>query len=141
MGDTIIDDGDLVVTYGGESSDTDSGQLIISDVTVGLNRDNTTIHGLSTNEPQALSHGNKTYELSFEGMIDQSLADVIRDQYQNDTTVSGSVYSDTSDGAPQLKASIGKIDWNSIEISGSDGGDVTISLDADCREVDLSTDY
>lgn len=139
MGDEIIDDGDLIfnydgVTSSGEAAD-ESGQLILESVSLTVERDNDPKHGISNKEPQAMSYGNKTYTLSFEGHVNEAIADVVVAMYLDDQTPRDADL--RSEGA--MEATIGKIDWNSVEKSGSDDGDVTLSVDADCRNVDLNT--
>lgn len=136
MGDNIIDDGNLVITVAGESAGDEAGQLILSDITLSSERDNTNYHGLGNRDTQAIGFGNKEHTLSFEGIVEETIADVIVDMYENDETVQDADI--IADGA--LAAEIGVVVWNSVETGASDGDDVTLSVEADCRDVDLRRD-
>lgn len=136
MGDNIIDDGDLIVKLGGEMAGGETGQLVINDVSLTIERDNDPKHGIGNKDPVGMGYGNKTYSLSSESVVETAIADIVTDMYLNDQSPKEAVL--RSDGA--LEASIGKIDWNSIEKSASDDGEVTLSIDADGRDVILSRD-
>jgi hypothetical protein len=149
MGDNIIDDGDLVITFGRTARQNDgslntaikdkqaggeTGQLIITDVSLTMERDNTNYHGIGNKDPTAMGYGNKTYTLSSESIVNDAIADVVVTWYKNDQTPQDAVL--RADGT--LEAVIEKVDWNSVDKSATDDGDVTLSIDADARGVTLN---
>jgi len=144
MGDNVISDGELVFSITSPDDDsnttysagTTAGQVILEDVTFTMERDNTMYHGIGNDEPQGMSYGNKTYSLSTETIVNEDIAQLVVEMYNNGRSATDGVL--RSDGA--LEVNIGKIDWNSVEKSASDDGDVTLSIDADCRDVTLNED-
>lgn len=133
MGENIIDDGDLVFTLGDKSGGDETGQLIISDVSLTISRDNDPTHGIGNKEPQGIKYGNKTYELSKESHENEAVADLVAEMYNNDTNPTDAAL--RSEGG--MDAEIGVVVWNEVSKEASDGGDVLLSIDADCREVEL----
>ena len=132
MGDGVTDDKDLVVRLGGEQAGGVTGQLILSDVTFTIERDNTEHTGIGNEEAQAKSYGDPEASLSAEGMVNDALAREMKSLYDNKETPPRAYI--RSQGT--FEWSIGKMDWNSLETSASDDGDVTMSLDAGCRELE-----
>lgn len=129
----VADENDLVIRVSGEQAGGQKGQLILNDVTFGGERDNTVYHGIGHDEPQDLGRGNKSYTLSHEQVLNEAAARLLVELVENDSQPDEAEVR----AAGVLKANIGKIDWNSFDWEASDGGDVTISIDCDCRDVEL----
>lgn len=131
----VVDENkDLVIRVAGEQAGGQKGQLILNDVGFGGERDNTVYHGIGNDEPQELGTGNKTYSLSIENILNESAATLLIELVENDAQPDEAEI--RANGV--LKANIGKIDWNSFDWNSQDGGDVTVSLDCDCRQVELT---
>lgn len=124
---------DLVIRVSGEQAGGQKGQLILTDVGFGGERDNTNYHGIGNDEPQDLGKGNKTYTLSTENVLNEAAARLLIELVENDAQPDEAEI--RANGV--LKGNIGKVDWNSFDWDASDGGDVTVSLECDCRDVDL----
>lgn len=118
---------DLVVKYAGEKGGDVSGQLVIEDVELQQSRDNRIRHGIGYDEPQHIEKGNKEYTFSTTAHLNDSAVNALMD-IDNGTAETQAVYM-KHDGHFQGRAS-GMV-TNDITVSSSDGGDTTLSVDAD----------
>lgn len=148
MGDGVTDDKDMIISIGSpvgsdsySNDDTvdqrkaggSGGQLILNDVSFSGERDNTNHIGIGNDKSQGMSYGNKNHSASYEGILEKKLGQLLVALYENDNTPQKAYI--RSSGV--LEASIGKLDWNSFEWNATDDGDIVISFDADCRNVEL----
>jgi len=118
---------DLVVKYADEKGGGSDGQLIIDDVELEDSRDNRTRHGIGNDQPQWIEKGNETYTFSTTAMMSKSAARALK-RIKNGNAVSDDIYL-KDDGVFSGTAS-GFV-FNSLTVSASDGGDFTVSIDAD----------
>lgn len=130
----VIDDGDLLIEIGSQKGGT-KGQLILSDVTLSGERDNTYVYGIANNQAEDLIEGNETFTISTEQYINQEAANLLESAYNDDASLSGKFQ-----GGDVIEVSYTKLDWNTFEINGSEDGEVTLTLDADLRGVSITTD-
>jgi predicted secreted protein len=129
MGDGVTDDKELVIKIADSEAGTTKGQLIIDDIEFSGERDNTEYAGIGNDTTQGVGYGNKTYSLSTTSILNGAAADLALN-VTGDDTVGGFVRT------PNMQYHLGKLDWNSFDVSASDDGDVTFSCDFNVRNVE-----
>jgi len=132
MGDGLTDDGDLVIRIDSEKAGGDSGQLILSDASIGIERSNELRTGIGNKTPQAARYGNQAGTVSAEGDVNEAMARLLESLYVNDESPT-----DVFFRGDVLEVRGGKMDWNNLETSASDDGGYTAAIDADLRDFDL----
>lgn len=127
MGDGVTSDNELVVTISDAEAGTTEGQLILDDVEFNKSRDNDPKHGIGYDEPQGMRYGNKTYEVSATGYLNEATADLVLDAEGQDILTAVL-------RTPNLEVDVGQLDWNDVTIDATDDGDVNVSFDFDARQ-------
>lgn len=127
---------DLVVKYADAKGGGDDGQLIIDDVELSRSRDNRTRHGIGNEEPQEIEKGNKTYTFSTTCYMNRAAANAMK-RIHDGQALTDAVYV-RDDGIWKERAD-GMV-TNDVTTSASDGGDTTVSVDADLLGLDLSVE-
>jgi len=122
---------DLVVKYGGKKGGGSDGQLVIDDVELSQSRDNRVRHGIGNSEPQYIEKGNPTYTFSTTSYMNGAAIGVIRN-IETDNVATKAVYMKDGD---VFKGSASGMVVNDITVSSSDGGDTTVSIEADLTGV------
>ncbi len=118
MGDGVTDDKDLTIKVSDKEAGTTKGQLILDDVSISGERDNTTYSGIGNEDIQAISYGNQEYSVSATAILNGASAELARDIQRGDY-VEGWIRTANSE------YSCGKLHWDDWEISASDDGEVT----------------
>lgn len=136
---TTTNELDLVIKYAEEKGGATDGQLVIDDVELNRARDNRTRHGIGNEDPQRIEKGNKTYTFSTTAFMGDASVRALKrlergDAEQKDVYV----MSTDDDENTQWKETASGMVWNDLTESSSDGGDTTVSIDADLLGLDLS---
>jgi len=127
---------DLVVKYADEKGGGADGQLIIDDVELSRSRDNRVRHGIGNEDPSEIEKGNKTYTFSTTAFMNSAAARALERIYEGDAEEQAVYVRD--DGVFKDKAE-GMV-FNDLTTSASDGGDTTVSIDADLLGLNLSVE-
>ena len=130
MGDGVTDDKDLVIKISDKEAGTTKGQLIIDDIELGGERDNTEYSGIGNDDTQGVGYGNKRYNLNETTILNGAAADLALEIDQED-------YLEGFIRTPNMEASAGKLHWNDWTLSASDDGDVTFEIDCIVTGLDL----
>jgi len=118
---------DLVVKYANKKGGSTDEQIVIDDVELSQSRDNRNRHGIGNEDPQYIEKGNNTYTFSTTTHLNDGAVDVI-DNIDTGEAKTQAVYL-KDEGEFEGRAS-GMV-VNDMTVSSSDGGDTTISIDAD----------
>lgn len=129
MGEGVTDDKDLVLTIADKSAGTTKGQLIIDDVELGGERDNSEYSGIGNEDTQGVGYGNKRHSLSETAILNGAAADLALSIDEND-------YLEGSFLSPNIDSTF-RLHWNDWNVSASDDGDVTLDIDAIVTGLDL----
>jgi len=121
MGDGVTDDKDLVIKISDHEAGTTKGQLILDDIELSGERDNTEYAGIGNEETQGVGYGNKTYSISETAILNGAAADLAL-QISEEDYVEGFIRT------PNMEASAGQLHWNDWSVSASDDGDVTFEV-------------
>lgn len=132
MGDNVIDDAQVIFELdnyeGGEP-----GKLILNSVTLTVERPTNGYSGLGNEGETAVGYGTRSASMSHETVLNQEAAEMLADLYQNDRSPKEvSVLA-----GPVLDARATKFDWNNLELSAEDDGDVTVSVDGKIRGLEI----
>jgi len=130
---TTTNEVDLVVKYADHKGGGDDGQLIIDDVELNEGRDNRIRHGIGNDDPQNIERGNKTYTFSTTTMMSEKAAAALR-RIENGDAETDTIY--VEEAGSWKGVSDGMV-FNTLNVSSSDGGDTTMSIDADLIGLDL----
>jgi len=119
---------DLIVKYASKKAGGSDGQLVLDDVELNQSQDNRPRHGIGNQDPQYIEKGNREYSFSTTAMLNGAAATALK-EIANGNKTSNTVYI-KDDSVLTGKASDGLIP-NDVTFSSSDGGDTTVSIDAD----------
>jgi len=133
---STVNEIDLVVKYAGQKGGGEDGQLIIDDVELNQSRDNRVRHGIGNENPSEIEKGNKTYTFSTTCFMNESASKAILN-IDDESAVAQSIY--IKDGSTFKGTAEGMV-FNDLTVSSSDGGDTTVSIDADLLGVNWSDD-
>lgn len=139
MGDGVIDDAQVIFELGeqGEyAAGTDSAKLVLSSVTLTVDRPTNGYSGIGNETEVAVGYGTLSASMSTEQIINREAAAMLVDLYQTnrspkeiDVVATGGV----DDDEVVLATRATKFDWNNLEVSYEDDGDATISIDGKLR--------
>lgn len=116
-----------------------SGQLILNDVEFNGTRDNSIYHGIGNDDPQDVSPGNKEYTMDLETIANERTFDMTAQVIEGDASVEDAEIRSVNDNGTVVdRVTIGGFVWNDFAYAASDGGDYTISITADCYDVNFS---
>jgi len=118
---------DLVVKYAGVKAGSSDGQLVLDDVELNESRDNRHRHGIGNENTQYIEKGNTTATFSTTAYLNEGAVEALRNIDSGDAETQA-VY--IKDGNSFEGRASGLVP-NDITVSSSDGGDTTLSLDAD----------
>lgn len=118
---------DIVVKYAGEKGGSSDGQLVIDDVELQRSRDNRVRHGIGNEDPQHIERGNRTYNFSTTSFMNSAAARAL-ERIDDGDAVAQEIY--VRDGDVFKDKASGMV-FNDLTTSSSDGGDTTVSIDAD----------
>lgn len=124
---TTTNELDLVVKYAGQKGGGDDGQLVIDDVELSESRDNRVRHGIGNEDPQTIEKGNRTYTFSTTSFMSESAAEAIKSIKRGDALTQAVYIQDSG----VFKGTSSGFVFNDLTVSSSDGGDTTVSIDAD----------
>lgn len=124
----------LVVRYADHQAGGETGQLVIDDVSLTQSRDNRNRHGIGNDDPQWIEKGNNTYTFSTTAFLSDASAAALKRIERGDAVSDAIHITDTGTGNTLGKAS-GMV-FNELTVESSDGGDSTVSIDADLPGVD-----
>lgn len=122
MGEGVTDDKDLVIKVSDKEAGTTKGQLIIDDIELGGERDNTEYSGIGNEETTGVGYGNKSYNINKTTILNGAAADLALEISEED-------YVEGFIRTPNMEASAGQLHWNDWSLSASDDGDVTFEVD------------
>lgn len=129
---------DIVVRYAEEKGGGDAGQLVIDEVELNEASDNRVRHGIGNADPSSIEKGNNTYTFSTTTMLNNAAVSALKNIKRGDA-VAQEVYVMHKDGDTiTYKEKASGMVPNDITESSSDGGDTTVSIDADLMGLDLS---
>lgn len=124
---------DLVVKYADKKGGSTDGQLIIDDVELERSRDNRNRHGIGNEDPQNIERGNRTYTFSTTTMMGEAAAEALK-RIDDGEAVTDTIYVRGPDWTETASGMV----FNTLTTSASDGGDVTLDIDADLLGLDLT---
>lgn len=139
MGDGVIDDAQVVFELGADgqyAAGTDSAKLILSSVTLTVDRPTTGHSGIGNEGEVAVGYGTRSASMSTEQVTNREAAAMLVDLYQTgrspkevDVIATGG----ENDNEVVLATRATKFDWNNLEVNYEDNGDATISIDGKIR--------
>lgn len=121
MGQGVTDDKDLIVKISDYKGGGTSGQLIIDDVSVSAERDNTSYSGIGNDGVEGVGFGNKTYSFSGTTILNSDAAELAE-------SIDSKDYLEGYLKTPNTEYSCGQLFWDDWEVSASDDGDVTFEV-------------
>lgn len=133
MGDNVIDDAQVVFEVADYTAGGDSGKIILSSVTLTIERPTNGYSGIGNKGEVAVGYGTRSASLSHEQMVNEEAAQMLKDLYQNARSPKGI----TILAGDVLTVESPKFDWNNLEVNFEDDGDATISIDGKVRGVSM----
>jgi hypothetical protein len=129
---------DIIVKYGGKKGGGDAGQLVIDEVELNEASDNRIRHGIGNQDPSSIESGNNTYTFSTTVMLNDAAVAVLKDIKKGDRSTKAVYVRHNGDSETVYKEKADGMVPNDITETVSDGGDTSVSIDADLLGLDLS---
>jgi len=133
MGDNVIDDAQIIFEVAESTAGGTSGKLILNSVTLTVDRPTNGYSGIGNDTEVAVGYGTLSASLDHEQVLNEEAAALLERLYRFDrspkemTILAGDV----------LEARATKFDWNNLEVSAEDDGDVMVSVSGKVRGLDI----
>lgn len=123
---------DLVVRYAEEKGGSADGQLVIEDVELGSSRDNRINHGIGNEDPSQIQKGNRSHTFSTTAHMNKASARTLQRIDDGEVYTQAVYIRDDDVFTGRAEGMVPK----DLSVSSSDGGDTTVSVDADLLGID-----
>lgn len=137
MGDNVIDDAQVIFEISTDDADFtaggDTGKIILDSVTITIDRETRGYSGIGNEAETGVGYGTRSASMSTTTHLNQAAAEALDSLYNNARTpqevsvLAGDV----------IDSRASKMDWNSLEVDVQDDGDVTASIDAKLRGLEI----